>query len=109
VTLTLPRFHIERGIDLESLLKSMDLNIIFTSEADFSGITGQKGVPLDQALHKTSIRVDEKGTDVLVGMKPAEHGKGKNPYEMVADRPFVFMILDQKTDSILFIGRLSLP
>jgi serine protease inhibitor len=109
VTLTLPRFHIEKGLDLESLLKGLNLNLLFTSEADFSGITGQKGIPLAQALHKTSIRVDEKGADVLVGMKTGRAATDKTPYEVKADRPFIFMIWDQKTDSILFMGRLSLP
>lgn len=113
VALTLPRFRFEKRLNLESGLKALGLSIIFTPEADFSGITTAKNIFIDKAVHKTLIQVDEKGSGISsisrVDRKPIEEARNENPYEFIADRPFVFIIWDQKIDAILFIGRVTYP
>lgn len=112
VTLALPRFRIDRRLDLEMTLKSLGFAPIFSPQADFSGMTSQKGVFLNQAFHKTSIRIDEKGADrgQPAKIKPtANIPKDTQPYAFTVDRPCVFIIWDQKTDAILFMGRLMIP
>jgi serine protease inhibitor len=112
VTLTLPSFRIDKRLDLNTTLKALGFSKLFNSEANFSAMTEEKGIFLNTAIHKTSIRVDEKGTDAnaVVSAKPATlAAEGTAPYEFTADHPFIFMIWDQKTDSILFMGRLALP
>ena len=112
VSLILPRFRIEDRIDLNTVAKSLGLTLIFSPEADFSGMTGQKGIYVNKAIHKTFVRVDEKGTDAsgaMAGLELAEELGREAPYKFIADHPFIFVIWDQKTESILFMGRLSLP
>jgi serpin B len=113
VSLTLPRFDIEDRFDLNSELNPMGLTRVFSSEADFSGITGKKELFINKALHKTFVRVDEKGSEasgpLASSLVETIAVGGETPYEFVADHPFIFVIWDQKTDVILFMGRLSLP
>ncbi len=112
VSLILPRFRIDRYLDLNTILKALDLASIFSSEADFSQMVSQKGIYLNQALHKTSICIDEKG--INLGLRKAKPKMmsvlgTQLPYLFTIDHPFLFMIWDQKTDSILFMGRLTIP
>lgn len=111
VALTLPRFHIEKRLELEPILTAMGFTLALSPKADFSEMTGQKGVYLNRAIHKTSIRLEEEGTEIMTAgrAKLAATQKNGSPYEFIADRPFAFIIWDQKTDSIVFMGRLSLP
>ncbi len=112
VTLVLPRFRIEKRLNLEPVLKSMGFHSVFSSAADFSAITEEKGVYLNQAIHKAGIRLEEKGVDITASRgrsKSVKTVKTESAYEFIADRPFTFIIWDQKTDSIVFMGRLSLP
>ncbi len=113
VSLTLPRFRLEDRLDLRNDLKELGLISVFGLEADFTGISAQKGLFIDKAIHKTFIRIDEKGSDVMTAMREkAETSSLKMeeaPYEFMADHPFIFVIWDRKTDSILWMGRLSLP
>lgn len=112
VALTLPRFRIDKRLDLEIVLKGLGFSSMFTPEANFSAMTAEKGIHINKAIHKTSIKLDEKGVDIstVAGLKPASSVKtDEAPYEFIADRPFIFIIWDQKTDSIVFMGRLSQP
>jgi serine protease inhibitor len=111
VNLTLPRFRIDQRLNLETALKALNLRLIFSPEVDFSEMTNQKGIYLNQFLHRTSIRLDERGASMSgEKVKPVAPSNGKEvANEFMVDRPFVFMIWDQKTDTILFMGRLALP
>jgi len=114
VKLSLPSFRIDRRLNLVEEISGMGIKEATNSAANFSGITSSKGLFLNQAAHKTSIRLQEEGIDVHrtqrskpgVGQTAME---GVNPIEISADRPFIFMIWDQTTDAILFMGRLSIP
>jgi serine protease inhibitor len=113
ISLKLPRFRIESRWNLDTLSKSLGLSFIFSPEADFSGITGMKGLFINKAIHKTVVRFDERGTNATgmtpVGLSQSPIAKNATPYEFIVDQPFIFVIWEQKTDSILFMGRLSLP
>lgn len=111
VSLGLPSFRIDKRLDLDTLLKGIGFTAVYNSEANFSGMTGEKDVYLNAVIHKTSIKIDEKGADISTVNSKSQTSiaEEKAPYLFIADRPFVFMIWDQKTDSILFMGRLAMP
>jgi serpin B len=111
ITLTFPRVRIEKRLDLEPTLKALGFSLLFNPEADFSGITEKKGVYLNQAVHKSSIRFEEEGTErtMVRGIKRTATVKTESSNEFTVDRPFIFIIWDQKTDVIVFMGRLALP
>ena len=112
VRVVVPKFEARTSYDLKSTLKSMGVTDVFGGLADLTGIAeGEKGsLYVDKALHKAYVAVDEKGTEaaavttviVVVTEQP-------RPPAFVADRPFLFIIHDNETGTILFMGRLADP
>jgi serpin B len=112
VDLTLPRFKLTAEADLKKTLTEMGMGQAFSQGADFSGISTSEPLMLSAVVHKAVVEVDEKGTEaaaatgVVVGAKKlAEH----QPVVFRADHPFIFLIRDNQTKSILFLGRLNNP
>jgi serine protease inhibitor len=109
--LYLPKFKMTYKLDLRSPLKAMGMVDAFSlPPADFSGMTDEK-IYMELALHKAFIDLNEKGTEA--GAATAMGGAGLiERYEEIyfrADHPFLFLIQDNQTGSILFMGRLTNP
>ncbi len=82
--------------------------------ADFSGMhTGGEDLSISAVVHKAFVDVNEEGTEaaaatgVVVGVTSA--APPPKPVHFRADHPFLFLIRDQKTGSVLFMGRLETP
>jgi serpin B len=112
VVLTLPKFQFESSFLLNQALSEMGMPTAFSGGADFSGMTGNKELFIGAVLHKSFVSVDEKGTEAaavtaviitVVSMPPPA------TVNFTADRPFIFLIQDIETGSILFIGRVLNP
>jgi len=105
-TLVLPKFKLEYGVDLIPPLQAMGMKTVFGDLGDFSGI-GSVGIY--RVRQKTFIEVKEEGTEAAavtsVGMAPSGALlPPSNPFQMIVDRPFLFLIEDQQTGMILFTG-----
>ena len=99
----LPKFQVDYGIELSSVLQDLGIVDAFCPQADFSGIGRIKGEKLflDGVLHRTYISVHENGTDasgMLLGALSA------NKKYVHLNRPFVYMIVDCKVNFPVFIG-----
>lgn len=109
VHISFPKFRIENRMTLNDIMQAMGLKQAFTRQADFSGITGKPDLFISEAIHQTYIDVDEKGTEAAavtaIGMRATSIMIPDEPYEFTADHPFMFLIMDQKTQTILFMGR----
>jgi serpin B len=110
VNLSLPKFKLETSFSLNEPLKKLGLLIAFSPKADFAGITTEKQLMISNIKHKAYIEVNEEKTEAaaanLVVMRPVSAGELKPaPKIFKADHPFIFMILDNKTKRILFMGR----
>ena len=111
VEVYLPRFRLDTNYDLVEPLKSLGMKSAFDM-ADFSGIDGGVGeLFIAWIVHKAFVEVDEEGT--VAAAATAMGMGGMIPPDATpvfrADRPFVFLIRDDRTGSILFLGRLSNP
>jgi len=113
VDVAIPKFSFESAYILNDLLQEMGMREAFTGNADFSGITGKKGLMISTVVHKTFIKVAENGTEAAaatgVVMTLAAPPSEERPKVFKADHPFVFLIRDRETGAILFIGRLMDP
>jgi serpin B len=107
VDLTMPKFEFDSSFSLQEALSALGMPIAFSGSADFSGMTGNRELFISDVVHKAFVSVDEAGTEaaaataVVVGetaMPPA-------PVTMTIDRPFIFLIRDIETGTILFVGR----
>ena len=116
VLLWLPRFKMDWGaVDLVPALRAMGLKTVFSSDADFSDITGGRDLQPDMVVHKAFVEVAEEGTEAAaatamrfkaLGARPAPEPQ---PVVFRADRPFLFAILENTTRTVLFLGRLENP
>ncbi|MDD5312069.1 MAG: serpin family protein [Dehalococcoidia bacterium] len=111
VALTMPKFEFDFSLGLKEKLKTMGMPLAFSGQADFSGMDGKRDLYITDVLHKAFVSVDESGTEaaaataVIVGATAMP----EQPVEITIDHPFIFMIRDIKTGSILFLGRVLNP
>jgi serpin B len=105
-SVNIPKFKMEYGKkSLKNILKNMGMKDSFEAgKADFSGISDED-IFVSDVLHKAVIDVNEEGTEAAaVTVVVMERTSVKRDY-FLADRPFLFFIVDDTTDSILFMGK----
>lgn len=112
--LTMPRFSFESETMLKPALQRLGMETAFISgNADFSGlseITDQESIRIDEVYHKAFVSVDEEGTEAAAATAVViVPDSVKPPAEIVLDRPFIFLIYDEPTGQILFLGHLKDP
>ncbi|MHC4060098.1 MAG: serpin family protein [Planctomycetota bacterium] len=111
VIVSFPKFKMTSQFGLAGVLRSMGMRDAFSQQADFSGMNGSKDLYISAVIHKAYVDVNEEGTEaaaatgVVVGVTaiPAPQPVFR------ADHPFLFLIRDNHTGSILFIGRVMAP
>ena len=113
VDLSMPKFDFESTLNANNALKALGMEEAFDVEkADFSGITQEDELMITDVLHKTTITVDEAGTEaaaasaVIVGVRSYNP---EDPIVLVIDRPFQFFIMHKPTNAILFMGKVMQP
>ena len=114
VLLTLPKFEYHsNSISLHSQLVALGMADAFEpSAADFSGMDGKRDLFIGDGFHKAMVRVDEEGTEAAAAT--AVHMQATSamvdpPLTLTIDRPFVFLIRDDATGALLFMGRIVNP
>jgi serpin B len=110
VQLALPKFKITAEFSLKKTLSELGMPLAFSKMADFSGMTSREKLYIDAVLHKAFVDVHEKGTEAAAAtaviMRPTS---APPPATFRADHPFVFLIRDNRTGSVLFMGRVNNP
>jgi len=112
VYLVLPRFKITGDFDLGGTLSAMGMPQAFSNSADFSGMTGKPLFKISRAVHQAYVDVNETGTEAAAATAITMVGETAMREEIVdfnADHPFLFLIRDTKSGSILFLGRVADP
>jgi serpin B len=109
VILKMPKFNFGSDFNLKQALSEIGMPIVFSSAADFLGITEGGGF-IDGVYHSAFVAVDEQGTEssAATAVTIAKGAIG-GPVEFTMDRPFIFLIRDIETNTILFMGRVLNP
>jgi serine protease inhibitor len=107
-TLVFPKFKLEYGVRLNDSLEALGMKSAFTTGANFSAMSDEPLI-ISEAKQASSIEVNEEGTEAaaVTGLGFSRIGPipdPTKPFEMIVDRPFFFMIADERTQSILFMG-----
>jgi len=108
-SITLPRFKFEYGVELKPSLQALGIKSAFELGADFSALS-KEPVMIRGAKQKTFVEVNEKGTEaaavtILTDTAPCPVDiNPPKPFEMIVDRPFLFIIADRLTQTVLFMG-----
>jgi serpin B len=111
VSLALPRFEFEAGFDLEAVLAAMGMPQAFTAQADFSGMNSEGELFIGDVIHRATISVGEAGTEATgaTAVVVPTTGEAMEVMTVTVDRPFLFLIRDLQTGTMLFLGRVVDP
>ena len=90
----------------------MGMKLAFGPTADFSGMSANP-LYLSAVKHKSFVELNEEGTEAAAAtigvMRPTSVQPASPPFEMIVDRPFLFVIADNLTKAILFLGAVFEP
>ena len=108
-----PKFTMETKYFLPRTLTAMGMPTAFTADADFSGMDGSRDLFITDVIHQAFVDVNEEGTEAAAATAVIV-GRGAAPLEETipvfrADHPFMFLIQDNETGNILFMGRVINP
>jgi len=110
VNVYLPKFKVTWGtFELNKPLQALGMRKAFGSGADFSGMDGTKTLFIGLVLHKACVEVNEEGTEAAAATAVVMRKGLSRTYTFKADHPFLFLIRDNVTGSILFLGRILDP
>jgi serpin B len=108
LAISLPRFKTTQDFALESSLKALGVSNLFGAEADLSGMSGDKDLFISDAMHLAFIEVNESGTEAAATtMFKAKTKSMRRSFR--ANHPFIYLIRENQTGSILFLGRIVDP
>jgi serpin B len=111
VVLKMPRFEFESSFRLRETLAAMGMpDAFFYGNANFSGMTGNRDLFIADVVHKAFVSVSEERTEAAAATSAvaptARIGPPPEIIEVTVDRPFVFLIRDIPTNTVLFVGRI---
>jgi serine protease inhibitor len=111
VQVSLPGFELTFPFRLDDTLKSMGMIDAFSDKADFSAMDASRTLFIGAVLHKAFVAVNEQGTEAAAASAVVMQLKTVAFPSIVfrADHPFIFLIREKETGSLLFIGRVVNP
>jgi len=113
IALTMPKFEFTSEFSLKKALSDMGMPVAFTETADFSGMDGRRDLFISDVIHKAFVSVDESGTEAAAAtaviMAATSAPLQEEIINVTIDRPFIFLIRDIQTGTILFLGHVMSP
>jgi serpin B len=110
VDLTLPKFSFDTDFSAKNLLQALGVEQAFTGACDLTGMADTGELYISDVLHKAFVAVDEAGTEAAAATAVIVAGTGMPEVATFhADRPFLFLIQDRPTGTVLFLGRVMDP
>lgn len=112
VTVRMPKVELTWTRSLGADLQALGMTDAFDpSLADFSGMMDGAALSIDVVVHKAFVSIDEEGTEAAAatGVAATTVSVSPEPIVIMADRPYLFVIRDLLTGSVLFIGRIEDP
>jgi len=106
-----PKFKVEYDLLLNNVLKTLGMEIAFDpGRADFTKMYEGGGIWIGKVKHKTYVEVNEEGTEAAAVTSVVMATVSEHPdFHIRVDRPFVFLIRENKSRTILFIGKIVEP
>ncbi|XP_003214361.1 alpha-1-antitrypsin [Anolis carolinensis] len=110
--LYIPKFSLSKSYDVKALFQRLGVTHVFDGNADLSGIVEEGNLQVSKAIHKAVVDVHESGTEaaaVTVIQFVRMSFSSPPPTVFKCDKPFLFLICDKMTNSILFFGKVVNP
>ncbi len=109
INIVIPKFTSEFSVNLKEVLMKMGLQEAFSDQADFSLMSPMNELKIDKVIHKAKIEINEKGTKAAAstGVVMVRKSAMIHETEFKADHPFIYLIRDNSTGMLLFIGKMG--
>jgi len=110
-TLELPRFKLKYEKKLNDALNALGMGIAFNGQADFTEMYKPGGLFISRVKHKTFVEVNEEGTEAAAVTSVVVSYESVEPsgFSMRIDRPFIFVIRENLSNTMLFVGKIVEP
>ena len=106
-SIMMPKFEISTSFDCKEFLKSNGITKAFSiRDADLTQMT-EAPIYVDQFKQRTVIKVNEKGTEAASVTERIEEKKSERSKPIIFDKPFLYLIMEKKTGTILFLGQFT--
>jgi serpin B len=112
VDLSMPKFQAESSFALADILAGLGMPDAFDAQkADFSGMTGKPDLLISSVLHQATIDVNEEGTEAAAATAVVMNltSMPSESYTIRLDKPFIYVIYETTTNTIVFMGRVVNP
>ena len=113
VNVSFPKFKLTSQFSLSAALRNLGMTEAFSDKADFSGMESTSSLSISDVIHKAFVDVNEEGTEAAaatgVSIGVTSIREPEPIPEFKADHPFMFLIQEKQTGSILFLGRVMNP
>lgn len=111
INIQMPSFCFKQRINLNDTLMSIGMKEAFSPQANFSGIDGMRDLFLSKVVHEAFFSLDEAGVTAAAATAASINVTAvpTKPVAFTANRPFLFFIVDLKTKTLLFMGKLTQP
>lgn len=111
--LRLPKLKLDTKYTLKPALESLGIKKIFSADADLSGISGAKNLYVSDVLHKAVLEVNEEGSEAaavtgfVIQLRTAAFVTPPPLPKVYVDHPFIFLIRNDRTNTIMFLGEIN--
>jgi serpin B len=110
VRVSVPKFKFSAEFQLKPTLVKMGMPTPFSNGADFTRMSSKPDLKIDEVFHKAFVEVSEEGTEAAAATAVVIVRKSISiPVDFIANRPFMFIIRENATGNILFMGRVTNP
>jgi len=117
IKLTLPKFSLKSTVNATELLQKLGMKVPFEDAAQFPKLESAmfQHIHISDVFHQATVAIDEKGTEASAATAIVFHAPGSanletpKPKFITVDRPFLFVIRDNPTGSVLFVGQVLNP
>ncbi len=110
IHIIMPKFKFKYEKTLNNILIDMGMGIAFSDRADFTKINSGGGIAISNVKHKTYVDVNEEGTEAAAVTSVEMGFTSVVPSNIFnANKPFVFVIKEKSTNSIIFMGKMAEP
>jgi serpin B len=113
VQVAMPRFKMTAEFRLKQVLARLGMPLAFDAQqADFSGMSTEQRLVIDEVIHKAFVDVNEEGTEAAAATAVTMRALAMRPTTPVVfrvDHPFLFLIRETRSGAILFMGKVMNP